>query len=59
MTTIHTYLTKNSIVSLAVIFLVTFGIYWNALQGDFIWDDRGIILDQTGYPLSRGDARRD
>ena len=49
MTTIHTYLTKNSIVSLAVIFLVTFGIYWNALQGDFIWDDRGIILDQTGY----------
>ncbi len=34
---------------LAVIFLVTFGIYWNSLQGGFIWDDRGLIIEHADY----------
>lgn len=41
--------TKSNVIYCAVIFLVTFGIYWNSLQGDFIWDDRGLILENTSY----------
>jgi len=41
--------TKSSVFYVTVICLVTFGIYWNSLQGDFIWDDRGLILDNTSY----------
>jgi hypothetical protein len=41
--------TKGSVFCVTVICLVTFGIYWNALQGDFIWDDRGLILDSSSY----------
>ncbi len=33
----------------AIIVLVTVGIYWNALQGDFIWDDRGLIIGNANY----------
>ena len=40
---------KSPVFYCAVIFLVTFGIYWNSLQGDFIWDDRGLILENTSY----------
>jgi len=40
---------KSNIIYCAVIFLVTIGIYWNSLQGDFIWDDRGLILESTSY----------
>ena len=41
--------TKSHVIYCAVIFIVTFGIYWNSFQGDFIWDDRGLILDSTSY----------
>ena len=41
--------TQSPIIYLAVIFLVTFGIYWNSLQGEFIWDDRGLIVDHADY----------
>lgn len=34
---------------LAIIFAVTLALYWNSLNGDFIWDDRGLILDNTTY----------
>ncbi len=37
------------LVAFAIIFLVTFSIYWNSLGGDFIWDDRNIIIEHTGY----------
>ena len=40
---------KSHIIYFAVIFLATLGIYWNSLQGDFIWDDRGLILENTSY----------
>lgn len=49
MTTCEQDKTKNHIIYFAVIFLVTLGIYWNSLQGDFIWDDRGLILEGTSY----------
>ena len=49
MTTCSKDNTKSPVIYCAVIFLVTFGIYWNSLQGDFIWDDRGLILDNTSY----------
>jgi len=34
---------------LAMIFAVTLALYWNSLYGEFIWDDRGLILDNTTY----------
>ena len=40
---------NSHLVAFAIIFLVTFSIYSNSLQGGFIWDDKGIILDHTGY----------
>lgn len=40
---------NNHLVAFAIIFLITFGIYWNSLQGDFIWDDKDLILNHTGY----------
>lgn len=33
----------------ALIVFLTAGIYGNSLRGDFVWDDRGIILDNTHY----------
>ena len=42
-------MTKSHIIYFGVIFLVTLGIYWNSLQGDFIWDDQGLILESTSY----------
>jgi tetratricopeptide (TPR) repeat protein len=33
----------------AIIFLVTIALYCNALSGDFIWDDRGLIVDHATY----------
>ena len=41
--------TQSPLMYLAVIFLVTFGIYWNSLQGGFIWDDRGLIIEHADY----------
>ena len=41
--------TKGHTIYFAVILLVTLGIYWNSLQGNFIWDDRGLILENTSY----------
>jgi len=32
-----------------IIILVTIALYWNSLSGDFIWDDRGLILGNTTY----------
>jgi hypothetical protein len=41
--------TKRHVICFSAIFFVTFLIYWNSLQGGFIWDDRGLILDSTTY----------
>ena len=49
MTTFVKDMRKSHIIYLAVIFLVTLGIYWNALKGDFIWDDQGLILESASY----------
>ena len=40
---------SNHMVALAVIFFISFGIYFNSLQGDFIWDDKDLILEHTDY----------
>jgi len=40
---------NNHLVAFAIIFLITFSIYWNSLQGDFVWDDKDLILNNTGY----------
>ena len=40
---------NSHLVCLAIIFLVTFCIYWNSLQGDFIWDDKDLILNHERY----------
>jgi len=37
------------LVAFAIIFIITFSIYWNSLQGDFVWDDRDLILNNAGY----------
>jgi len=34
---------------LAIVFAVTLALYWNSLNGYFIWDDRGLVLDNTTY----------
>ena len=39
----------HHLISLIIIFAVTFGIYWNSLQGDFIWDDKDLILNHQHY----------
>lgn len=39
----------SHLVAFAIIFLIIFSIYWNSLGGDFIWDDRNIIIEHTGY----------
>ena len=33
----------------AIIFTVTLALYWNSLDGDFIWDDRGLIIGNANY----------
>ena len=40
---------SNHLVALAIIFFISFGIYFNSLQGDFIWDDKDLILKHTDY----------
>ncbi|KPJ57978.1 MAG: hypothetical protein AMJ42_04145 [Deltaproteobacteria bacterium DG_8] len=40
---------NNHLVAFAIIFLITFSIYWNSLQGDFVWDDKYLILNNAGY----------
>jgi len=40
---------NNHLIAFAIIFLITFSIYWNSLQGDFVWDDKDLILNNTGY----------
>ena len=41
--------TNRHALYLAMIFAVTLALYWNSLYGEFIWDDRGLILDNTTY----------
>ncbi len=33
----------------AIIVAVTLALYWNSLQGEFIWDDRGLIIGNADY----------
>ncbi len=33
----------------ALLIAIAVGVYWNSLQGDFIWDDRGLILGNADY----------
>jgi tetratricopeptide (TPR) repeat protein len=40
---------NNHLIAFTIILLITFGIYWNSLQGDFIWDDKDLILSNAGY----------
>lgn len=40
---------SSHLIAFAIIFLITFSIYWNSLQGDFVWDDKELILNHTGY----------
>jgi tetratricopeptide (TPR) repeat protein len=39
---------RHAIYSALIIF-VTIALYWNSLSGDFIWDDRGLIVDNGTY----------
>ena len=41
--------TNNNLIVFSIIFLVTFAVYWNSLQGDFVWDDKGLILNNANY----------
>jgi len=42
-------LINSHVLACALIVLVTVGIYCNSLQGDFIWDDRGLITNNAEY----------
>ncbi|MBN1861514.1 MAG: tetratricopeptide repeat protein [Candidatus Thermoplasmatota archaeon] len=36
-------------VAFALIVLITFGIYYYSLYGEFVWDDKDLILNHSGY----------
>jgi len=36
-------------VAFVLIVLITFGIYYNSLYGEFVWDDKDLILSHSGY----------
>ena len=40
---------STHLIACTVVLLITLGIYWNFLQGEFIWDDKDLILKHSGY----------
>jgi hypothetical protein len=40
---------STHLIACTVVLLITLGIYWNSLQGEFIWDDKDLILKHSGY----------
>jgi len=46
---VEKFTSHSNVIAFTTIFFLTLGVYWNSLHGDFIWDDRGLILNSTGY----------
>jgi hypothetical protein len=49
MVKLKTFISNEHLLACFLIVIVTFAIYWNSLQGDFIWDDRGLIVEHADY----------